>query len=79
MIDYWKKFVQFVSGFFPPSMTKKESRTLGCFRPSLPKGLVIQSIIKSSRMVLDHKYLSWYAQFAINIGLTIKMVEMSSA
>lgn len=58
MFDDWKKFVQFVSGFFPPSMTKKESRTLGCFRASLPKGLVIQSTTKSSRIVLDHKYLS---------------------
>jgi hypothetical protein len=55
VFDYWKKFVQFVSGFFPPSMTKKELRTLGCFPPSLPKGLVIQSTTKSSRMVLDHK------------------------
>lgn len=61
MFDYWKKFVQFVSGFFPPSMTKKELRTLGCFPQSLPKGLVIQSTTKSSRMVLDHKYLSWHA------------------
>jgi hypothetical protein len=61
VFDYWKKFVQFVSGFFPPSMTKKELRTLGCFRLSLLKGLVTQPITKSSRIVLDHKYLSWHA------------------
>jgi hypothetical protein len=53
VFDCWKRFAQFVSGFFPLSMTKKELRKLGKLRPSLPIGFVIQSTTRSLQMGLE--------------------------
>jgi hypothetical protein len=58
-------------------MIKRESKKLESFRPKQPTRFVIQPTIRNSQMGLNRSKLSG-ALSAINIGLTIEMVEVSS-
>ena len=79
MFESWRRFVQFVSDSFQLFMIKRESKKLESFRPNQPTRFVIQPTIKNSQMGLNRSKLSlWGALSAINIGLTIEMVEVSS-
>lgn len=79
MFDCWRRFVKFVSGFLRPSMTKKESKKLERFRLRQPTEFAIQPTTKSQQTGLDRsRHSMWYAKFAINVRLTVEMVEVSS-
>lgn len=77
MFESWRRFVQFVSDSFQLFMIKRESKKLESFRPKQPTRFVIQPTIRNSQMGLNRSKLSG-ALSAINIGLTIEMVEVSS-
>jgi hypothetical protein len=79
VFESWRRFVQFVSDSFQLFMIKRESKKLESFRPKQPTRFVIQTTIRNSQMGLNRSKLSlWGALSAINIGLTIEMVEVSS-
>jgi hypothetical protein len=79
VFESWRRFVQFVSGSFQQFMIKRESKKLESFRPKQPTKCVIQPTIRNSQMGLNRSNLSlWGALSAINVGLTIEVVEVSS-
>jgi hypothetical protein len=54
VFDCWRRFVQFVSGSFQPSMIRKESKKLA----RQPTELVIQSTTRSLQMGLNRSKYS---------------------